>query len=123
MLRRAWQGVIAMRGTTDEKLYDKFVTAVLGFPPTARDNMTAEQVFQSSYSILGDLAEMQPEFPRAIGWKAYALALSVYEGWRLPRRAPEEGLSDRERLDQAKGLAQHAIDLDQTDFDLHWLSA
>lgn len=109
-----------MRGTSDHRAFQDFVRAVLGFPPTPRNGLTAEEVFQNSFRILTDLAELDPPFPRAIGWKAYALALTVYEGWPLP---PEHEVEDDERLDLAKQLALRAVELDPTDFDVHWALA
>jgi len=117
-----------MRGTSDKGLYDKFVTAVVGFPPTARDGKSAGEVFADSYKMLSELAdpEANPEkkpFPRAIAWKAYALALSVSEGWPLPASEAEATMSPNDRLDLARDLASQAIGLDTTDYDLHWAMA
>jgi tetratricopeptide (TPR) repeat protein len=112
-----------MRGTDDEVLFDRFVAAVLGFPPTARDGKSAKSVFKESYQILSDLADAKTPFPRAIAWKAYALALSVYEGWPLPDGAAEEGMDSQQRLDLARDLGRAAIGHDHTDFDLHWAMA
>jgi hypothetical protein len=114
----------AVRGTNDKNLYDKFVAAVVGFPPTARDGRPATQVFTDSYQLLSELddAEKDP-YPRARAWKAYALALSVYEGWPLPDTAPEKAMNSEARLNLARDLALAAIDLDPNDFDLHWAMA
>jgi hypothetical protein len=111
-----------MRGTSDKALFDKFVDAVVGFPPTARDGKLAQQVFEDSYAALDDLARNNP-FPRALAWKAYALALSVYEGWPLPKAAPEEPMNAQDRLDEAEKLGLQAISLDDTDYDVHWAMA
>jgi tetratricopeptide (TPR) repeat protein len=114
----------AMRGTTDKAEFDKFVGAVVGFPPNARDGKSAQQVFEESYAALDELVQKAVSpFPRAIAWKAYALALSVYEGWPLPKSAPEAGWSANARLDEAAKLGQQAIKLDDTDYDLHWAMA
>jgi tetratricopeptide (TPR) repeat protein len=114
-----------MRGTKDKGAYDTFVKAVIGFPPTARDGKSAKQVFADSYELLGQLADpaKEPPFPRALAWKAYALALSVYEGWPLPPMAAEAPLKPEDKLDVAKKLAAQAIGLDDTDYDLHWAMA
>lgn len=111
-----------MRGTTDKALFDKFANAVIGFPPSARDGRSAQQVFEDSYEALDDLATNNP-FPRALAWKAYALALSVYERWPLPKSAKEDGMSDQDRLDAAESLAEQAVSQDDTDYDLHWALA
>jgi len=113
-----------MRGTKDRTAYYEFVQAVHGFPPTARDGKPATQIFQDSYASLSKLADLkEPEFPRAIAWKAYALALSVYEGWPLPPNAAEASLKPDDKLALADTLASHAIGLDDTDYDLHWAMA
>jgi len=111
-----------MRGTTDKALFNQFVGAVVGFPPTPRDGKSAQQVFEDSYAALDDLARNNP-FPRALAWKAYALALSVYEGWPLPASAPEKSLGWQDRLDAAKTLGEQAIKQDDTDYDVHWAMA
>jgi tetratricopeptide (TPR) repeat protein len=111
-----------MRGTSDKALFDKFVGAVVGFPPTARDGKSAQQVFEDSYAALDDLATNNP-FPRALAWKAYALALSVYEGWPLPKSAPENSMNWQDRLDAAEKLGKQAISQDETDYDVHWAMA
>jgi tetratricopeptide (TPR) repeat protein len=111
-----------MRGTTNPTLFDQFVGAVVGFPPTARDGKSAQQVFQDSYEALDDLAKKTP-FPRALAWKAYALALSVYEGWPLPGSASENAMSLQDRLNAAKSMGEQAISQDETDYDVHWAMA
>ena len=108
-----------MRGTDNEVLYDQFITATSAFPPTPRDGKTAQQVFEDSYAALDDLARNNP-FPRALAWKAYALALSVYEGWPLPASAPEKAMNAQARLDEAKTLGEQATSQDDTDYDVHW---
>lgn len=110
-----------MRGFTDEDDFDEFVKAVRGFPPSPREDKSAERVFQESYAILVDLAAKN--IPRAMGWQAYALALSVYERWPLPKNADELEDKDQKRLDRAKKLAEEAIKADETDFDVHWAMA
>jgi tetratricopeptide (TPR) repeat protein len=107
-----------MRGFSDRQDFQDFVTAVLGFPPTARNGHSAKEVFHASYEILDRLAGKK--IPRVLGWKAYALALSVYENWGKPRGAPSD---PGDRLVQAKSLAEQAIDADPTDFDVHWAMA
>jgi tetratricopeptide (TPR) repeat protein len=109
----------AMRGTTDKVLYNQFINATNAFPPTGRDGKTAQQVFQDSYAALDDLATNNP-FPQALAWKAYALALSVYECWPLPASATEHGMSEKDRLDKAKTLGEQATSQDDTDYDVHW---
>jgi len=112
-----------MRGTDDKALFDKFVAAVIGFPPTARDGKSAKEVFAESFQLLSDLASQKKPFPRALAWKGYALALSVYEGWPLPDSAPEKKMLVKDLLDMAQSLASEAIALDTTDHDLHWAMA
>jgi tetratricopeptide (TPR) repeat protein len=112
-----------MRGIDDYEAFDKFVVAVSGFPPTARKGMSAEDVFKHSVSLLHELASGQATFPRAMGWKAYALALSVYESWELPDDLPEYEMSPAKRLDEALKLAEEAATEDQFDFDVHWALA
>lgn len=109
-----------MRGTTSKTDFDEFASAVVGFPPTARDGKTAQEVFKASYAALDKLAG---KFPRAMAWKAYALALSVYEDWELPPNVPEENMGDDARLDEALRLARQAVQDDDTDYDLHWALA
>jgi hypothetical protein len=111
-----------MRGTNSNADFDKFVKAVAGFPPTERDGKPATRVFAESYELLDDLAKNSP-FPRALAWKAYALALSVYEGWPLPNSATENGMDSEQRLNEAWKLADAAIKEDDTDYDLHWAMA
>ena len=112
-----------MRGTTSKADYEEFVKAVTGFPPTERDGKSAQNVFEESYEILDKLARAKPEFPRAMAWKAYALALSVYERWGLPPGAQENSMNDDQRKDAALQLAEDAVNLDETDYDLHWALA
>src|SRR5262249_52319333 len=113
-----------MRGTSDKRIYDKFVKAVAGFPPTARDGKSAKEVFSESYALLDELADPKnAPFPRALAWKAHALVLSAYEGWPLPPSAAEAKDTPNVRLDKAKNLALRAIGLDETDYDLHWAMA
>jgi len=111
-----------MRGNIGKPVFDKFVNAVIAFPPTARDGKSAQQVFQDSYALLDDLATNTP-FPRALAWKGYALALSVYEGWPLPATAKEAALNGQQRLDEARNLTAAAIAQDGTDHDVHWAMA
>jgi tetratricopeptide (TPR) repeat protein len=108
-----------MRGTNDKNLYDKFVRAVSGFPPTPRDGKTAQEVFRESYALLDDLATNNP-FPRALTWKAYALALSAAEGWPLPDTAHEFAMDRQARLALARKLGEQAAGEDKTDYDLQW---
>lgn len=110
-----------MRGTTSRADYDEFVKAVVGFPPTARDGDSAQVVFGQSYEALDKLAKKS--FPRAMAWKAYALALSVSEDWPLPSSAMEAQMVPNDRLDEALRLAQQAVSEDETDYDLHWALA
>ena len=114
-----------MRGTSNYADYDAFAKAAASFPPTARDGTSAQKVFQESYEVLDGLANKKPgeEFPRAMAWKAYALALSVYEGWDLPPGHPDEKLDEQARLKAAHDLGQKAIGLDKNDYDLHWAMA
>lgn len=109
-----------MRGTTSRADFDEFAKAVVGFPPTERDGKTAQKVFEESYAALDKLAG---KFPRAMAWKAYALALSVYERWALPPGVKETSMNDQQRLDEALRLAEDAVNLDETDYDLHWALA
>ncbi len=71
-----------MKGADTPELYNKFADAVSVFPPTARAGNSAEVVFQNSYKLLDELAAPRT-FPRAMAWKAYALALSVHESWSI----------------------------------------
>ncbi|HET6621918.1 MAG TPA: hypothetical protein VFG64_18415 [Dongiaceae bacterium] len=114
-----------MRGTSNDADFDAFAKAVAGFPPTPRDGKTAQVVFQESYDALDKLANKKPgeEFPRAMAWKAYALALSVYEGWDLPAGHPDAALGEQARLKAGHDLCQKAIGLDKNDYDLHWAMA
>ncbi|HSE74806.1 MAG TPA: hypothetical protein VLB05_09855 [Dongiaceae bacterium] len=114
-----------MRGTSNYADYDAFANAAASFPPTARDGNTAQEVFQESYGVLDGLANKKPgeEFPRAMAWKAYALALTVYEGWDLPPNHPDGKLDEQARLKAAHDLCQKAIGLDKNDYDLHWAMA
>jgi tetratricopeptide (TPR) repeat protein len=109
-----------MRGTTSRADYNEFVKAVAGFPPTERDGKSAQVVFVESYAVLDKLAG---KFPRAMAWKAYALALSVSEAWPLPPSALEAGMNAKDQLDEALRLAQRAVNDDDTDYDLHWALA
>lgn len=117
-----------LRGTKDEGLYNDFVAAVIGFPPTTRDGKSAKDVFSDSYALLSDVVDRSRKakdpYARAIAWKAYALALSVYEGWPLPASAVEESkFSDRQKLDEARDRGREAIGIDEYDYDLHWAMA
>ncbi len=112
-----------MRGTESEDLYRKFVQAVRSFPPTPTANKSAKQVFAESYTLLSELAKVEKDkapFARAMAWKAYALALSVYENWPLPAAAAERRMPPAKRLQAAEDLAEAAIKLDRFDHDLHW---
>jgi tetratricopeptide (TPR) repeat protein len=112
-----------MRGTDNVADFDEFARAVAAFPPTERDGKTAQVVFQESYTALDKLANKKPEFPRAMAWKGYALALSVYEGWDLPPGHPDEKLDEQARLRLAHELGSKAIGFDRYDYDLHWAMA
>jgi tetratricopeptide (TPR) repeat protein len=111
-----------MKGIDTQDLYDKFADAVSGFPPTARPGKKAEQVFMHSYLLLNDLAKAK--IPRAMGWKAYALALSVYEGWPLPPSVEEErAWLPATRLEKAEAMALEATKADPYDYDVFWALA
>ncbi len=112
-----------MRGTTSKADFDLFASAVACFPPSARHGKTAQAVFEEGYEALSALAKKKPPFARAIGWKAYVLALSVHEEWSLPPKASEAKMSAQARLDEALRLAQMAVKQDETDHDLHWALA
>ena len=110
-----------MKGADTPELYNKFADAVSGFPPTRRPGRKADQVFSDSYRLLNELAT--PAFPRAMAWKAYALALSAYESWTLPSDLPEAAWDSDKRKEEAEKLAIQAKDLDPTDYDLYWALA
>jgi tetratricopeptide (TPR) repeat protein len=114
-----------MRGLSNKGLFDKYARAVAGFPPTARDKKSARDVFAESYQALSELADPDQGggFPRALAWKGYALALSVYEGWPLPKGVAEKSMRPKKRLDRAKELVAEAIRLDPDDYDVHWAMA
>ena len=112
-----------MRGTTDRGAFERFVTAVRGFPPSPRNGASAQAVYEASYTILRELAEAKPPFPRAMAWRAYALTVSVSEGWSLKAFADEAALAPTGRLDLALRLALEAVKLDPTDYDLWWALA
>jgi tetratricopeptide (TPR) repeat protein len=102
------------------------VEAVRSFPPTPQANKSAKQVFAESYTTLSGLAKTEKNekpFARAMAWKAYALALSVYESWPLPATAAERRMPAAKRLQVAEDLAEAAIKLDRYDHDLHWALA
>ena len=112
-----------MRGIGDPRAYEDLVQAVLGFPPTPRRGKTATEVFQNSYKLLSDLVAGYPNYHRARGWKAYALALSVYESWPLPNGVPEANMTWQKRLEEAEKLACKAAEDAPNDFDVHWALA
>lgn len=111
-----------MRGTTDRKIFEAFVTAIKGFPPARHEGEPATKTFNDSYAVLDRLASGKPDFPRAKAWKAYALAISVSEGWQFdPERfAREAAMPGEERLQLAAELAGEAVKLDETDYDVWW---
>ena len=49
-----------MRGTKSDADFETFVEAVSGFPPTRRDGMSPQEVFQHSYDLLKGLAAKEP---------------------------------------------------------------
>jgi tetratricopeptide (TPR) repeat protein len=114
-----------MRGVIDADLFERFAKVTEAFPPTDRDPDSAQEVFKKSYQELYDIdtgVGGVATFARVKAWRAYALALSVYEGWRLPN-VPERNWNDDQRKQTALDWADEAIGMDGTDHDLYWARA
>ena len=108
-----------MRGTNKRTAFDLFMKGVQArsFPMTQStwedsDDWFRQAIAEDTAMSFDDARDAGVGFPRAWAWMAYGLALTAHEDWQPDSSLPE-----------AVALADLAVQLDENDYDTHWVAA
>ena len=77
--------------------------------------------FTSAFNQFKSAIRQHDTFARGYGWLAYCYAISVVDGWKLPKS--EKSLKPEEAMKKAEEYADKAIALDDSDYDNYWARA
>ncbi len=83
--------------------------------------INSQAEFNAALGQFNKAIRQRESFARGYGWKAYSYAISVVDGWKLPRS--EGSMKPDQVMKKAVELADHAVSLDDTDYDNYWARA
>jgi len=92
-----------MRGTDNPQAFDAYLEGERKFSIVSQADMAVSQ------KKFAEATDLDGDYARAWGWRAYTLTRSIAMGWE-----------DASRIAEAKGWAEKAVGLDGDDYATHW---
>ncbi len=101
-----------MANASPDNAYEHWREGAKQFP------INNQKEFNTAIRHFKQAIRLDASFARSHGWLGYSYAISVVDGWKLPK--PDHSLKPAQILDKALQLAEKAVELDPGDYDTFW---